>query len=69
MNTVEIKKSFHKLIDRIDNDTVLSKFYDLLERAAAGKDGHLWERLTTEEKQELLHIDTEADNNDNLIDV
>ena len=45
MNTVEIKDNFHKLIDRIDNDTVLSGFYEILEKASAVKDGSLWNRL------------------------
>jgi hypothetical protein len=67
MNTVEIKNSFHKLIDRIDNEKILSRFYEILERASAVKDGSLWERLSSEEKQELLKIDLETDSEDNLI--
>ena len=67
MNTVEIKNNFHKLIDRIDNDTVLSRFYEILEKASSVKDGSLWDRLTSEEKQELLQIDSETDSDDNLI--
>lgn len=67
MNTIEIKNSFHKLIDRIDNNNILSKFYSILEQASTVKDGQLWNRLTEEEKQELLRIDNETDNNENLI--
>ena len=29
MNTVEIRKNFHMLIDRIDNDAILSRFYEI----------------------------------------
>ncbi len=64
---MEIKNSFHKLIDRIDNNNILSKFYSILEQASTVKDGQLWNRLTEEEKQELLRIDNETDNNENLI--
>lgn len=67
MNTVEIKNNFHKLIDRIDNDIVLSRFYEILEKASSVKEGSLWDRLTIEEKQELLQIDLETDTDDNLI--
>lgn len=67
MNTVEIKNNFHKLIDRIDDDIVLSRFYEILEKASSVKEGSLWDRLTIEEKQELLQIDLETDTDDNLI--
>ncbi len=67
MNTIEIKNNFHKLIDRIDNDIILSRFYEILEKASAVKDGSLWDRLTSEEKQELLQIDSETDSEDDLI--
>ncbi|SDC30556.1 hypothetical protein [Williamwhitmania taraxaci] len=67
MNTVEIRKNFHNLIDRIDNDIVLSRFYEILEKASVVKDGSLWDRLTSEEKQELLQIDSETDLDNNLI--
>ncbi len=67
MSTIEIKNSFHKLIDSIDNDNILLKFYDLLERAVTVKPGYLWNRLTKEEQEELLKIASETDNEENLI--
>ena len=67
MNTIEIKNNLHKLIDRIDNESVLSRFYEILEKASLVKDGSLWDRLTSEEKQELLQIDSETDSDTNLI--
>ena len=30
MNTIELKKSFHLLIDSIDNENLLINFYDIL---------------------------------------
>ncbi|MCF8297241.1 MAG: hypothetical protein K9J13_06835 [Saprospiraceae bacterium] len=67
MTTIEIRNNFHKLIDKISNDKVLSKFYSILERVSEEKDGQLWDRLTEEEKQELLFIDKESDLEENLI--
>ena len=67
MNTIEIRNNFHKLIDRIDNNNILSKFYSILEQASTVKDGQLWSKLTEEEKQELLLIDNETDNDQNII--
>ena len=67
MTTVEIKNSFHKLIERIDNEKILSRFYEIMERASTVKDGSLWESLSCEEKQELLRIDSETDSEDNLL--
>lgn len=67
MSNVGIKNSFHKLIDRIDNEFILNKFYNILEKATASKEGHLWDRLSEEEKQELLCIDTETEDDVNLI--
>lgn len=67
MSTIEIRDNFHKLIDNISNDRILSEFYSILERVSKTKDGQLWERLTEEERRELLLIDNESDNNGNLI--
>lgn len=67
MSNVGIKNSFHKLIDRIDNEVILNKFFNILEKATESKEGHLWDRLSEEEKQELLCIDTEAEDDVNLI--
>jgi len=30
MNTIELKKAFHNLIDSIDNERLLFNFYDLI---------------------------------------
>lgn len=69
MSTVEMKNDFHKLIDRIDNDKVLMRFYDILKKASTIKDGNLWDRLSSQEKQELLQIDSDTDSEDNLIPI
>ena len=67
MNTLDLKANPHRLIDRIDNETVLSRFYEILEKASTYKDGTFWNRLTNEERQELLLIDKQTDSEDNLL--
>lgn len=67
MSTLDIKTSLHKLIDKIDNEVVLSRLYEILEKASTIKDGSLRNKLTDEESQEFLLIDTETDDEDNLI--
>ncbi|MDX9909160.1 MAG: hypothetical protein RBS23_06835 [Mariniphaga sp.] len=67
MSTLDINTSLHKLIDKIDNEVVLSRFYEILEKASTIKDGSLRNKLTDEESQEFLLIDTETDDEDNLI--
>jgi len=67
MTTIELKSNLHKLIDNINNDSVLSKFYEILERANQTKEGSLWGRLSAEEQQELLAIEKESHFSENLI--
>jgi hypothetical protein len=67
MTTIELKSNFHKLIDNINNDNILSKFYDILSRVKESKEGSLWNRLSPDEQEELIIIEKESHNPDNLI--
>lgn len=67
MNTLELKSNFHKLIDNIDNENILSSFYGMMSSANDHKEGSLWARLSPEERQELIEIEKETQNDDNLI--
>jgi hypothetical protein len=67
MTTIELKSNFHKLIDNIHNDTVLIKFYELMNRVKETKKGSLWSRLSIEEQQELLMIEKESHDLEKLI--
>jgi len=66
MTTIELKSNFHKLIDNIKNDNVLSKFYDILSRVKDSNEGMLWDRLRPDDKEELLLIEKESHHQDNL---
>jgi hypothetical protein len=67
MTTLEIKDSFHHLIDSIDNDQLLLKFYELMKNRTSTKDGNLWTRLTQQEQEELLAAFEESKDHENLI--
>lgn len=67
MNTIELKKNFHHLIDSIDNANLLSDFYDLIKKRLSSKDGQLWNILTKKEQEELFLAFEESENPENLI--
>lgn len=67
MNTIELKKNFHLLIDSIDNENLLFSFYDLIKKRSSTKEGQLWSRLTNHEQEELLLALEESKNPENLI--
>ena len=55
------------MIDNINNDNVLAKFYDILIRVKESSEGSLWERLSPDEQEELINIENESHNPENLI--
>jgi len=67
MTIPELKNNFHNLIDSIENEQLLRRFYDLIQNRISAKDGDLWNQLTKEEKDELLIAFDESENDDNLI--
>lgn len=67
MNTIELKQNFHHLIDSIDNENLLNNFYNLIKKRSSAKEGQLWNRLTTQEQEELLLSLEESKNPENLI--
>jgi len=67
MTTIELKNNFHHLIDSIDNEHLLLKFYDLMKSRTISKEGKLWSRLTKEEQEELLISFEESEKEENLL--
>ena len=67
MNTTEIKRNLHNLIDSINNEHVLHNYYELLKRHANDEEGTLWSRLTKTEQDELLLALEESEDSQNLI--
>lgn len=67
MNTLELKSNFHKLIDTINNEKILSSFYEMMSSINDHNEGSLWARLSPEEKKELIELDEETKVEHNLI--
>jgi len=67
MNTLELKKDFHNLIDSLDNEVLLSNFYALIKRRISVKEGKLWKGLTNKEQEELILAFEESKKPENLI--
>jgi hypothetical protein len=67
MNTMGIKKSFHNLIDSIDIENILILFYKMKKSKLFLKKGQIWNRLTLEQKEELMLSLKESENSENLI--
>jgi hypothetical protein len=55
------------LIDSIDNEHLLLRFYDLMKSRTISKEGKLWSRLTKEEQEELLIAFEESEKEENLL--
>lgn len=67
MTTIELKNNFHHLIDSINNDNILSKFYAIMAKMKERNDGKLWARLSVEEQEELVRSDIDSNDPANLI--
>jgi hypothetical protein len=67
MTTLELKNSFHQLIDSIENENLLQKFYELMLKKRSIKDGALWAKLSQDEVEELLLANEESNDPKNLI--
>jgi hypothetical protein len=67
MSTTELKTNLHQLIDGINNELLLSKVYNLISQLSNKEAGTLWNRLSDEERQELIQADLESEDENNLI--
>ncbi|MEI6141919.1 MAG: hypothetical protein WCP85_21790 [Mariniphaga sp.] len=67
MDTIELKRNFHLLIDSIDNENLLINFYEIIKKRSSQKDGQLWNRLNDFDKEELITAYDESQDPENLI--
>ena len=68
MKQSDIKNDFHHLIDEIENDGLLMRFYDLMKKSKGQREGDLWNQLSNEQKDLLFLTEEESRNPKNLID-
>ncbi|HEY2583563.1 MAG TPA: hypothetical protein VGI43_17255 [Mucilaginibacter sp.] len=64
---MNIKDDFHQLIDNIEDEQLLQHFYQLIQKISDGQNGHLWNNLTEDKKNELLLAYEESFDADNLL--
>ena len=67
MDSIELKNNFHNLIDSINNDILLMRFYDIMSTVKNTGSGTLLGRLTKEEYEELMLSYKESEDEENLI--
>ncbi|GAB1454626.1 hypothetical protein MASR2M47_46820 [Draconibacterium sp.] len=67
MDTIELKNNLHHLIDSINNDRLLSRFYSIIVNIKEYPEGKLWSKLSDSEREELLLSDKESNDPMNLI--
>lgn len=67
MKTSDIRSNFHSLIDQIDNESLLMKFYDLMIKSTTSQEGQLYNKLSEEQKNVLMLTEEESNDPANLI--
>ena len=67
MTVLEIKNNFHSLIDSIDDNELLSQFYEIMSIKRDSKVSQTWNLFTEEERKELLLSESESNDITNLI--
>jgi hypothetical protein len=63
---MKIKDDFHHLIDSIEDEQLLKSYYQLI-KINYDQNGHLWNDLNQDEKNELLMAYEESFDGNNLL--
>jgi len=64
---MNIKDEFHKLIDDIEDETLVQSYYELFCHLTKRTEGTLLHDLTNQEKTELILSYIESHNEENLV--
>lgn len=62
-----IKHQFHDLIDRIDDETLLTRYLGTISSEVKGETANSWSGITAEEQSEILEAYVESKDPSNLI--
>lgn len=68
MTVTELRSNLHQLIERIENEELLSAIHDLLMQKKESKEGKLFNSLSEEQKRELLASEKKSHDESTLID-
>lgn len=66
MPIANIRQSFHQLIDKIDNETVLTQFYTALQENASKS--FIWDKLDKEQQLEILSSYAESEQTEQILE-
>jgi hypothetical protein len=64
---MKIKDDFHHLIDSIEDEQLLQRYYRLIQTINDDQNGHLWNSLNEDEKEELMTAYKESFDSNNLV--
>jgi hypothetical protein len=67
METIELRSSIHKIVDRLESEQLLKTLYDFLKVQETQKSGSSWSTLTDEQRQEIILAYEESEDEENLI--
>ena len=68
MKTIELRLNFHHLIDEIENEKILTQFYDLLKTFKRKNDKKdFWDLFSKKQKLELELAWEESEKEENLV--
>ncbi len=57
MSIHQIRSDFHQLIDDVENESLLAKFYELLHQVGGRQSSEdFWDQFTDEQKKELEEV-------------
>ena len=68
MNKTTLRLNLHKLIDKIENQNLLEEYYKEIKSIIENSQGKIWEKLTNEQKKEILLFYEESETDNHLLD-
>jgi hypothetical protein len=68
MNTAELKRYFHYLIDSIEDETVLRNIFEIINSKATVSNQNVWKRLNKGEQEALMKALEESEYSDDAGD-
>lgn len=68
MTSVELRSDIQKILERIENESLLRAIHDFLIVRENAVDGQIWNALTKEQQNEVYLSYQESENDNNLID-
>lgn len=68
MGTIELKSNLHKIVDQIEDESLLRALYRFLKLRENSEEGKIWNALTEEQKKEVMLAYDESEDNANLIE-